>query len=197
MTRHNVRRPVLLGAAWTASAAAAVGVGFLAVSLVDASAAPGTSPVAATSTSTPAAPTGSAPGTSTPTPPTPSLGAATGEYGTAGGTVFADCAGGTPVLAGVPAAGWWVDDSNDVGEMEFKSATQEVEVHVSCVDGAPQFALDDSSARSSSPSASPSSSSSASSSSGRDDDDDDSGRGRGRGGDDSGDDDRGGHGSDD
>jgi hypothetical protein len=124
-----MNRSVALGAAWSASAVAAVGLGFLAVSLVDASASPGTSPVAATSTAstTPAAPSG----TSAPL--------ATGDHITVAGTVFADCTSGSPVLAGAPAAGWWADDSNDPGEFEFENATQKLEVHVSCVDGSPRF----------------------------------------------------------
>ena len=124
-----MNRSVALGAAWSASAVAAVGLGFLAVSLVDASASPGTSPVGATSTAstTPSAPSG----TSAPL--------ATGDYITVAGTVFADCTSGSPVLAGAPAAGWWADDSNDPGEFEFESATQKLEVHVSCVDGGPVF----------------------------------------------------------
>ena len=143
-------RTIALGAAWTVSAAAAVGLGFLAVSLVDASAAPGTRPVAATTTAST--------GTSSPTVP-PLSPMATAEYATAGGTVVADCAGGSPVLAGVPAAGWWVDDSNDLGTMEFQNGAQKVEVRVACVGGAPQFAFDDSSpsSSSSSPASSPTS----------------------------------------
>ena len=58
-----MNRSVALGAAWSASAIAAVGLGFLAVSLVDASASPGTAPVAATTTAstTPGAPSGTTP----------------------------------------------------------------------------------------------------------------------------------------
>ncbi|MGY1987413.1 hypothetical protein ACI792_14440 [Blastococcus sp. SYSU DS0669] len=157
-----MRRPVLLGAAWTASAAAAVGLGFLAVSFVDASASPGTSPVAASSSaSAPPAPTASVPHGSAPGPSAPAA-SATGEYATAGGTVFADCSSGSPVLAGVPAAGWWVDPSDDLGKMEFENDDDDIDVHVACIDGAPRFALDDSAFRS--PSSSPSTSSSSSSS---------------------------------
>ncbi|HEY0127249.1 MAG TPA: hypothetical protein VGB58_08945, partial [Blastococcus sp.] len=95
-----MRRPLLLGAAWIASAGAAVGLGYLAVSLVDASASPGTSPAGA-STSVPAA--SSTAGT---TPPTSSP--ATAQHVTVAGTVLADCTSGQLRLAGVPAAGWWV-----------------------------------------------------------------------------------------
>ena len=125
-----MNRSVALGAAWSASAIAAVGLGFLAVSLVDASASPGTAPVAATTTSstTPGAPSGTTP-----------IPLATGEYATVAGTVFADCTSGSPALAGAPAAGWWIDDSNKPGELEFKTGTQKLEVHVSCVNGSPQF----------------------------------------------------------
>src|SRR3954453_5499346 len=128
-----MKRTIALGAAWTASAAAAVGLGFLAVSLVDASASPAR-PVAPSSTS--------ATTTSTGAPTTPS---STGQYATTAGTVFADCTSGPPVLAGVPAAGWHVDDSHAVGQMEFEAAGQKVEVRVACVGGAPVFSLDDSS----------------------------------------------------
>jgi hypothetical protein len=191
-----MNRSVALGAAWSASAVAAVGLGFLAVSLVDASASPGTSPVGATSTAstTPSAPSG----TSAPL--------ATGDYITVAGTVFADCTSGSPVLAGAPAAGWWADDSNDPGEFEFENATQKLEVHVSCVNGGPVFSdegvrNDDNGGRggdddgTSSPSGSSSSpsGSSAAATSGHDDGDDNSGRGS----DDSGGDDDSGHGSDD
>src|SRR5688500_6893331 len=190
-----MNRSVALGAAWSASAIGAVGLGFLAVSLVDASASPGTSPVAATSTAstTPGAPS------STSAPLT------TGDYITVAGTVFADCSSGSPALAGAPAAGWWADDSNNPGEFEFKSATQKLEVHVSCVDGSPQFSDEglraDDSGRGrggddgthSSSSSSSASSSSAGHTSGHDDSDDSSGHGS----DDSGGDDNSGHGSDD
>lgn len=137
-----MKRTIALGAAWTASAAAAVGLGFLAVSLVDASASPGAQPVAATT----AFHTGS-PST---TMQAPAAGSATAEFPTAAGTVYADCTSGTPVLAGVPVAGWSVDDSNDPGRIEFRAGTQRVEVSVSCVGGAPAFRLDDSSSSASS-----------------------------------------------
>jgi hypothetical protein len=200
MTRTSMRRPVLLGAAWTASAAAAVGLGFLAVSFVDASASPGTSPVAASSSSSSAAP---APPTSVPdgSAPVPSASAAsaTGEYATGGGTVFADCSSGSPVLAGVPAAGWWVDPSDDLGKMEFENDDDDIDVHVACVDGAPRFALDDSAFRSPSPAASWSPGT-ASPTSGHDDSDGRVGGGHGSDdgpGDDSSGRSGGGHGSDD
>src|SRR5690349_13030459 len=114
-----MQRTLALGAIWTASAAAAVGLGFLAVSLVDASASPGTTPAAQSETTSPspeASPTtSSAPVTS-----------ATGEFATVAGTVFANCGGGVPVLAGAPAAGWWVDDSSDAGHIEFENGTQKL-----------------------------------------------------------------------
>jgi hypothetical protein len=139
-----MRRPLLLGTAWTASAAAAVGIGFLAVSLVDASASPGTVPAGATGTP-------SAGATATGTPPVPSAAPTaalpTGEYATAGGTVYADCSSGSPVVAGAPAAGWYADDSPDPGEVEFENGSQKVEVDVYCAGGVPYFVLDDSSAR--------------------------------------------------
>lgn len=128
-----MKRTLALGAVWIASAAAAVGLGFLAISLVDASASPGTTGVAASATATP-------PGV-TPTP-TPTAGSATGEHATEAGTVFANCTGGQPVLAGAPAAGWWIDDSDDPGEVEFENGTQKLEVHVVCGPGGPQFSVE-------------------------------------------------------
>ena len=208
-------RPLLLGAAWTASAAAAVGLGFLAVSLVDASASPGTSLAGATGTATPAATTSVAapPADPTSTRP-PSALPATGEYVTAGGTVYADCSSGSPVVAGAPAAGWSVDDSPDPGEMEFESGEQKVEVYVLCTDGVPTFVPDDSNSTSGgAPSAGPTGGPSAPSTSGGghgsddppgDDNGGDSGGGSGSddppgddNGGDRGGDDSGGHGSDD
>ena len=190
-----MQRTLALGALWTASAAAAVGLGFLAVSLVDASASPGTSPVAAsgsTSASSGAPATPTAPATS-----------ATGQHATVAGTVFANCGGGVPVLAGAPAAGWWVDDSAKPGEIEFENGTQKLEVHVVCVNGGPQFSVegpraDTSGGGGDGGSTAPTSSSPAAPSS--DDVGDDHGGG-GRGSDDSGSDDSGsdnsGSGSDD
>jgi hypothetical protein len=201
-----MKRTLALGAAWTGSAAAAVGLGFLAVSLVDASASPATQPVATgSSTSASATPTSAGPVVSS------------GQQSTVGGTVFASCTGGTADLASAPAAGWWVDDSSEPGEVEFENGSIKVEVHTVCVDGGPQFTVEgpraDDSGGGSTPSTTPSSGSSSSSSpasstSGRDDDsgrDDSSGRGGGgHGSDDSGGDDSGGgnsgsggHGSDD
>jgi hypothetical protein len=172
-----MKRTVALAAGWTASAAAAVGLGFLAVSFVDASASPGAPPVAASTTGS-AGPTATPSGTAAPTTPARLT---TGEYVTAGGTVYANCTAGRPVVAAVPAAGWRVDDSNEPGKVEFDRGDQEVEVRVSCVDGSPVFVLDD---------ASSSSSSRASETSGRDDDDSDrdDSSGHGRGGDDPDDD---------
>ena len=186
-----MKRTIALGAAWTASAAAAVGLGFLAVSLVDASASPGTNPVAATTTASNGLSTGAPAPTAAPAPA-----ASSGEYVTAGGTVFASCADGVASLAGAPSPGWYVDDSNDPGEVEFENDHDKVEVNVVCVDGVPQFALDDSSFRSSSSS----STGSPTSSSGQDDSDGRVGGGHGSDdgpGDDSSGRDGGGHGSDD
>ena len=207
-----MNRTIALGAAWTASAAAAVGLGFLAVSLVDASASPGTTPAAAT--------TSASTGSATPTAPAP--GATAGEHVTVGGTVFASCVGGVPSLAGAPAPGWWVDDSNQPGEVEFRNGTQKVEVHTVCVGDVPQFSDEglrtddsgrgnDSSSPATSPTGSPSPTSgrddsgednsgrgSGSSGSGHSGSDDSGGDNSGSGSDDSGgDDSSGGHGSDD
>jgi hypothetical protein len=177
-----MKRSLVLGAAWLGSAGAAVGLGFLAVSLVGASASPATQPVSTGSSTTASA---------TPTSPGPV--ASTGEQSTVGGRVLASCTDGTPALASVPAAGWWVDDSSDPGEVEFRNGTVKVEVHVVCVDGGPQFTVEGPRADSR---GGDDSSSPASETSGRDDS---SGHGRGgHGSDDSGgDDDNSGHGSDD
>jgi hypothetical protein len=184
-----VQRTLVLGAAWTASAAAAVGLGFLAVSLVGASASPGPQPVASTTTSPAASPAWTA--------ALPS-----GQMDTVGGTVYASCADGVPSLASAPAPGWWVDDSSQQGAVEFRNGVQKVEVHAVCVDGGPQFSVegpraDDSGggpASTSSASNSPAAPSSGDDSSGRD--------GGGHGSDDPAGDDSsgrggGGHGSDD
>jgi hypothetical protein len=180
-------RTLVLGAAWTASAAAAVGLGFLAVSLVDASASPATQPQASTGSTFPAS-----------TTPTATPVAATGQMATVGGTVFADCTSGTPVIAGAPAAGWWADDSPKPGEAEFENGTLKVEVQVTCVGGGPVFRMegpraDDSHGGGHSP---------APSSTDAPDDSDGRGGNSGHGSDDSGGDDSsgrggGGHGSDD
>jgi hypothetical protein len=191
-----MNRTLVLGAAWIGSAAAAVGLGFLAVSLVGASASPGTQPVGASSTS---------PGTTaTAAPPTvPAPGAPSGEQATVGGTVYASCAGGTPDLASAPAPGWWVEDPSKPAEVEFENGTQKVEIAVHCAEGSPYFVVegpraDDSGGGSSVPPAS--AGSTASHTSGREDS---SGRdGGGHGSDDPPGDDSsgrggGGHGSDD
>ena len=131
-------RTVALAALWTASAASAVGLGFLAVSLVDAEASPVTRPIAATE-SVSASPAGSH-DAGLPTPaPQPPAAPPSGEYATVGGTVFASCDGGILQVAAAPATGWWVDDQDQHGEVEFESATREIEVHVACADGVPSF----------------------------------------------------------
>jgi hypothetical protein len=130
-----VNRTLLLGAAWIASAAGAVGLGFLAVSLVDASASPSFQ-----GASSSAAETGSGSSASS----TTAAAVPSGEQSTVGGTVFASCAGGSavPVLSGAPAPGWWADDSQQPGQFEFKSSTQSIEVRATCVGGAPQFSVE-------------------------------------------------------
>jgi hypothetical protein len=214
-----VKRTVAFGALWTASAGAAVGLGLLAVSFVDAGGATGTELVAATgSPSAPSTGPSSTASTGSSTAPTDSPAPApvpapepdpaplTAEQATVAGTVYASCDAGALSLASAPAAGWWLDDSSDPGEVEFENGAQKVEVTVTCVGGAPQFFVegprddgrgrgrggDD--ARSGAPvSTAPASSSPAVDDSdgrvddsGSDDDSDDSGhgRGRGRGGDD-------------
>lgn len=185
-----MRGPLLLGAVWAASAGAAVGLGYLAVSFVDASTSPSPSPAASTS-----APTATGTAGTTPAAVSPP----TAQHVTVAGTVFADCTSGAPRLAGVPALGWWTDDSSKPGEVEFESDSQKLEVTVDCgPDGAPVFSdeglrSDGDGGRSSS-SSSPSSTPAATSSGGQGSDDppgDDRGRG-GESGDDSS-----GHGSGD
>jgi hypothetical protein len=129
-------RTLLLGSAWTASAAAAVGLGFLAVSLVDASASSGGQPAAAALTTSPgASPVVSE--VSAPATPAPA-----GQQTTAGGTVYGSCDGDVPVVASAPAAGWWLDDSSDPATIEFKNATQHIDVRVTCVGGVAQFSVE-------------------------------------------------------
>jgi hypothetical protein len=123
-----MKRALVLGAAWTASAAAAVGLGFLAVSLVGASASPGPQPVASTATSAAA--------------PTSGAVSPLGEMATVGGTVYASCASGVPGVAFAPSSGWWVDDSSQPGEVEFRNGAQKVEIRMVCVDGGPQFSVE-------------------------------------------------------
>jgi hypothetical protein len=148
-----MNKPLLLGAAWAASAGAAVGLGFLAVSLVDASASPVVQPVSysalesaeATSADTTIAPPAQTAQPVTPggtdtaiAPPAPP---GVAQQVTPGGTVVATCVGdaAVPVLAGAPAAGWWPDDTRQPGTFEFESATQSIEVRATCVGGTPQF----------------------------------------------------------
>jgi hypothetical protein len=132
-----MKRTLLLGSAWAASAAAAVGLGFLAISLVDASASTGDQTAAASLT---AVSSGGAPSTATSTGPPAAVPA--GQQLTDGGTVYGSCADGVPVLASAPAAGWWLDDSGDAGEVEFENGTLKIQVHVTCVDGAARFSVE-------------------------------------------------------
>jgi hypothetical protein len=179
-----MKRTLVLGSVWTASAAAAVGLGFLAISLVDAEASPATVPLAASSTS--AAPSDDAPRPVSTTAPPP----VQAEQGTVGGFVYASCEGGVPVLASAPAPGWWNDDSAQPGAVEFENGTQKVEVHVACTDAGPSFSVegpradDGSGSDSSSPPPSP----------GAPTDDSDGRTGGGHGSDDPPGDDSGGHG---
>src|SRR3954470_5890694 len=144
-----MRRALLLGTVWTASAATSIGLGFLAVSLVGASASSGTLPVAATGSTSGGPSAGSAPAgppsaasSAGPAPGAAASPAAAAQQATAGGTVFADCGGGRPVLAGVPVEGWSADDSNDPSKVEFRNGTQSVEVRAVCADGSPQFTVE-------------------------------------------------------
>ena len=131
-----MKRTLLLGTAWTGSAAAAVGLGFLAVSLVDASASPGTVPLAATATASTSDGTAASPSASTAT-------TAAGTKATVAGTVSASCTSATQRVSGAPATGWWIDDSEgaDPGQVEFRDGSRTLEVHVACVDGRPRFSV--------------------------------------------------------
>ena len=128
-----MNRTIALGAAWTASAAAAVGLGFLAVSLVDASASPGTTPAAATTqrvdrlgrrrhrARTRSPPRGRA------------------RHRRRHG-LRRRASAASPSLAGAPArrlVGRRLRTSP--ARWSSRTATQKVEVHVVCVGGAPQF----------------------------------------------------------
>jgi hypothetical protein len=131
-----MRRPALLGAAWLTAAAAAVGLGFLAVSFVGASAASSASSLAATGSVTRSAGEGGT-GTSSAAPPV-----ATAQQVTPGGTVIAHCTGGVAALAGAPRAGWWADDSSGPGAVEFTNGALKVEVRATCPSGSPSFAVE-------------------------------------------------------
>jgi|tagenome__1003787_1003787.scaffolds.fasta_scaffold20713547_2 hypothetical protein len=164
-----MQRTLVLGAAWLGSAAAAVGLGFLAVSLVGASASPAPVSAAGTTTSAQPAPPSGAP-------------SASGEQATAGGTVYASCAAGAPDVASAPAAGWSVDDSSEPGKVEFRSGTARVEVRVTCAGGAPQFSVEDRTATSPSVPAGPSATEDSGGGHGSDDPPGDDSSGRGGGG---------------
>ncbi|MGY1623425.1 hypothetical protein ACI789_14615 [Geodermatophilus sp. SYSU D00965] len=129
MTRTRASRTL-----WTASAAAAVGLGILAASVGGADASSVTQPAAATGGQQPTPSSGSA----DPAPADPSV----GEQVTVAGTVSATCDGDGVSLSGTPAPGWTADDSPRPGQVEWRNGTQEVEVTVSCVDGSPRFAVE-------------------------------------------------------
>ena len=120
-----MKRPFALVAVWVVAAAAAVGVGFLAVSLINASAFPQPG-LPALSSATEAA--------------DPSAASAAGEQSTPGGTVYATCTGGTAELAGAPAAGWTVEKSSD--HVEFRNGSAKIEVRADCSTGSPQFVVE-------------------------------------------------------
>jgi hypothetical protein len=123
-----MKRPFALVAVWVVAAAAAVGVGFLAVSLIDASAGTPSQPgLPAVSSTTEAA--------------DPSVPAAAGEQSTPGGTVYATCVDGAAQLAGAPAAGWTVEKSAD--QVEFRNGSAKIEVRADCSTGSPQFVVED------------------------------------------------------
>jgi hypothetical protein len=144
-----MKRTLTLVAAWLGAAGLAVGLGFLAVSLVDTDVSPRTSLAAATTSvtgvpSTPTARTPAAPVTaSSATPPAPVAVTGSAEQATAGGTVWAGCVDGTAVFAAAPAAGWRLDDDNPaVEKVEFRSASRSIEVRATCVRGTPQFVVE-------------------------------------------------------
>jgi hypothetical protein len=129
MTRTRASR-----ALWTASAAAAVGLGIVAASVGGADASPTTQPASATGAqqSTPSS------GSAGPAPTDPPA----GEQVTVAGTVHATCDGDVVSLSGTPAPGWTPDDSPRPGQVEWRNGGQEVEVTVTCVDGSPRFAVE-------------------------------------------------------
>jgi hypothetical protein len=131
-----MKRPLVLLATWLVAAGLAAGLGFLAVSLVNASPSSPTLRAAATS--------GDGSGgaaTSSPAQPT-APGGVSARQVTAGGTVLATCAGGVPRLAGAPATGWRIDDSAPVDRVEFRNGAQRVEVRADCTSGNPVFAVE-------------------------------------------------------
>ena len=111
-----MKRTLLLGTAWTASAASAVGLGFLAVSLVDASASPGTVPLAAASTAT-----ASEDGAATPSPAPVTATGEQGDGGRHGQRVLRLGHAGALRCAG---RGLVVDDSDDPGQVEFENGSR-------------------------------------------------------------------------
>ncbi len=161
-----MNRTVAFGALWTASAAAAVGLGLLAVSFVDAGTPLDTQLASATDgqqsgSATPTTPTTPSATTGSSTPaPAPAPAPTSDEQVTVAGTVYASCDAGGLSLVSAPAAGWWLDDSQDPGEVEFENGSQKLELKIYCFDGRPQFFVEWPR-------------------------DDSGGRGRGRGGDDS------------
>ncbi len=144
-----MERNVVLSTAWVGSALGAVGLGFVALSLLDG----GPTPVVEQSASTGAAETGAA-GTSSSAPATTTSAAPgatgattlTGEQATAAGTVFGSCTAGQLTLGSAPMAGWQVDDSPDPGSVELRSGERKVEVHAVCGPTGPTFVVEDSTA---------------------------------------------------
>jgi hypothetical protein len=152
--------------AWTLGAAASVAVSLLALSSIDAGSAAGPSQQLAPDTVTRAGSAAStaAPPTSTVTSedggvssavvtrsaPAPSRAANSVErpLSTSGGTVVARCSGDTAYLVSwSPAQGFRMVDANRgpgrTVEVTFRSATQQFEVEVHCVGGAPALRGDD------------------------------------------------------
>jgi hypothetical protein len=136
-----VRRPALLTVLWALFAAAAVGVGFGAAGLVGNPFTDTVGDTLAGQQTTQSAPAGSSAASS----PSPS----TGTRLTRGGLVSASCAGGLVSSGASPAVGWQLDRIDQgrlpTAGLEFtrSGADGKVEVSVHCVDGSPQFALDD------------------------------------------------------
>src|SRR4051812_10377088 len=122
-----MKRPFVLVAVWVVAAAAAVGVGVLAVSLIDASASPPAQPTAPIASS----------GTEAAAPSVTTA----GEQNTPGGTVYASCAGGTAQLAGAPAAGGTVESAP--GQVEFRNGGQKIEGRAPRAAGSPPVTLGD------------------------------------------------------
>lgn len=114
-----------------------------------------TGPAASASTPTVGPPTSSGPsatasptGAPSPSAPSPPPASVSREIRTAGGAVLARCTGAQAYLTSwSPAEGWRVVDTEDRGpadevSVEFQSATERIEVAVTCPGGQPASEVD-------------------------------------------------------